>query len=429
MMPAFPPAPRGTCLIACGCLLLTLPGAAADDDVVTAPNADAAVEAGAGDEQQPDGPRPADRLFGKAGAVARHLRLDWEGKRLTIAGEQAPTLRTFVRKHEARIAAVVAKQAIEAAVKQGLSRQRAEAFFGAVAGGEDAPQEGQPQQRGIRFQQAFAAEAAVAGAGGDDDPASAEEDAAGASALQRGFAAARSAAFAAGGGGGSSSGGDGTTMTENFEAGATKGSIRFNQAREEMTLENTTRKLAVTRDGETGLTIRVETEGGDADTRDEMLRIRQTEAAFRAVVVRDGQTVGSAEGETFADACRASPAFVREQLLPALEAAGIVPPPLPDDPAAKVAVRAHLRAAAGRPAGAADEKPEPDAKDASAAERAAAAEWRQALRTFREKRLTVLIDAFRLTEDADYLRSLLDGAAAEDASIVRARLEKIAAGK
>lgn len=427
MLAAVLPTPRGVRLIACVCLLLTLATAAADDDVVTAPNAD--VEAEASDEQQADEARPADRVFGKEGAVARHLRLDWAGKRLTLTGEPEPSLRAFVRTHEARIAAGVAKQAIEAAVKEGLSRQRAEAFFGAVAGG-DAPQEGQPQQQGVRLQRKFGGLAAVGGAAGDDDTAADDDDARGASAVQRAFAAAQAAAFAAGGGGGgSSSGGDGTNMTESFEAGATKGSIRYNPFREDLVLENATRKLTVTRDRDTVLTIRVETEGGDADVPDELLRIRQTDTAFRAVLIRDGATVGAAEGETFSAACRASPAFVRDHLLPALEAVGITAPPLPDDPAVKAAVLAEIRAAAGGPAVAAKEKHEPDAKDASPAERAAAAEWRQALRAHREKRLTAMIEAFRLTEDIDYLRGLLSGATAEDAAVVRARLEKLGNAK
>lgn len=427
MMAALLHVPRCARLLACACLLLILNTAAAEDDVVTAPDTGAAAEAGAGDQQQPDEQQPRDRVFGKEGAVARHLRLEWAGKRLTLTGEPEPSLQGFVRTHEARIAAGVAKQAIEAAVKEGLSRQRAEALFGAVAGG-DAPQEGQPQQQGVRFQNMFGGVAAVGGAGGDDDAAAGDDDARGASAVQRAFANAKAAAFAAGGGGGSSAGGDGTNMTESFEAGATKGSIRYNPFREDLVLENATRKLAVTRDRDTVLTIRVETEGGEGDGPDELLRIRQTDTAFRAVLVRDGATVGTAEGETFADACRASPAFVREQLGPVLASSGVVLPPGVDDPAVKAAVRAQLRAAAGLPA-AAEEKPEPDAKDASPVERAATAEWRQAVRGHRAKRCGATIDAFRLTEDVEYLRGLLDGVTAEDAAVIRSRLEKLAPTK
>lgn len=414
MLAAVLPLPHNARLYAGVCVVLTLVTAAADDDVVTAPNAD--VDAVAGDEQQ-----AVEQVFGKAGAVARHLRLDWAERRLTIAGEREPTLRPFVRKQEARIAAAVAKQAIEAAVKEGLSRNRAEALFGALAGGDEAPQAGLPQRQGVQFfQPAFA---------NDADDADDADDAQ-ASALQRAFAAAKAAAFAVGGGGGSSSsGGDGATMTERFEAGATKGTIRSNQARDELALDDTTRKLAVTRDGETELTIRVETAGGDGDSPDELLQIRQTETAFRAVLVRDGATVGAAEGETFAAAYAAAPAFVREQLLPALAAGGIVAPPLPDDAAVKAAVLAEIRAAAGRPVTAVEEKPEPDAKDASPVERAATAEWRQALRAYREKRLASLIETFRLTADAAYLRGLLAGATPEDATLVRARLEKLAGAK
>jgi len=39
------------------------------------------------------------------------------------------------------------------------------------------------------------------------------------------------------------------------------------------------------------------------------------------------------------------------------------------------------------------------------------------------------IEAFRLTEDADYLKSLLDGAPADDAAVIRSRLDKLATGK
>lgn len=430
MLAAVLPTPRGVRLIAGVCLLLTLATAAAEDDVVTAPNA----EAEAGDEQ-PGAAKPADAVFGKTGALAKHLRLGWAGKRLVLDTEQMPNLSAFVAKHEKRITAGAAKQAVEAAVKEGLSRQRAEQIFGDLARGRGIvpPADAEnaelalmqrQQVRAFRPRQLQQADGGLAAEDVDDDG-----DADPLSPIQRAFHAAHQAAFATGGGGGSSSGGNGAMQHESFETPGCEGSLRFNPAREDLSLEGSGRKLAITRDGDTVLTIRLETEAGEGDGPDELLRIRQTDTAFRAILVRDGATVGSAEGEHFAAACTAAPAFVREHLVPLLESIGICAPPLPEDPAVKAAVLAEIRAAAGGPAVAAEEKHEPDAKDASPAERAAAAEWRQALRAYRAKRFASLIEAFRLAEDADYLRGLLDGATAEDAAVVRARLEKLGKAK
>jgi hypothetical protein len=402
--------------------------AMADDDVVAGAGVGVAAVAEAGDEPPPEADgKHRGVLFAKDGPVARHLQLGWDGKRLAMEAERLPELQDFVNKHEKRVAAAVAKQAIDAAIKKGLSRQRAEEIFGDLMRGVLAPAAQGQQGGGFGFARRQRFRHAQVAA--DDDDQAPER----VSPLEALYGAAQAAAFEVGGGGSSgSSGRGGASVSSHFQSGSIRGQLDSSPTSAELQFSGPGHKLIVTRDGDTTLTIRVETEGAEGDAPDQLLRIRQTEKAFRATLVRDGENVGAAEGETFADAYRGAPAFVREKLAPALEAIGISLPPLPESAAVRAAVLAELRAVAGRPATAAEQAPagEPAAKVGdSAVEQAAVAEWRQAVRAHRERRFAATIEAFRLTEDADYLKSLLDGAPADDAAVIRSRLDKLATGK